>query len=264
MKKLLFSGMIALTAGAGFTGCSKSTDLYDEGAVQALKDQQVINLRNAYSDAFVQQYGNIASNQAWGFEKTKTTHGVTRTVVNDASNLKTYAMPTNAAALKNYNNFNKYGKAICQKFANAKSTDFMTVQDLLDKGVKLENYYLQHIYKSTANGNSSGKGKTGLEIDGDYYIGFDYTNVWNKKEYDFNGDFTEWIIRIAKAEPLSGIIPSAPIQARIFCEDMGSLGDFDFNDVVFDAIVQDNGDIDITVLANGATFDITDQDLTNN
>ena len=38
---------------------------------------------------------------------------------------------------------------------------------------------------------------------------------------------------------------------------MGTVGDFDFNDVVFDAVYQDNGDIKIKVLAAGGTLRIT-------
>jgi len=335
MKKLLILGMAVLTACAGFTGCSKSADVYDPGTKDKEKEQQVINLRNAYSNAFVQQFGNIASNQTWGFGKAKTSRSVSRGAVNDPSSLTGYAMPTNAAYVAEFNNFNKYVDAIYAKFKNADKSQFLTVQDLLDKGVNLENYYLQHVYKGKNKGNTGAqhkdfqylyaynyktgayeevldfeKGKNNkefynganvvvkgvtfmldmgtpdetkemmfawapkkgtdggvsdarfskyaiLEIEGDYYIGFDYTNVWNKKEYDFTGDFTGWIIRIAKAEPTTTPPPADPIQARIFCEDMGSIGDFDFNDVVFDAVAKTNGDIDITVLASGASYGIS-------
>lgn len=84
-----------------------------------------------------------------------------------------------------------------------------------------------------------------LKIEGDYYIGL---------EVGDNSDHADWIIRISKAE--SGVSP-AKTQARIFCEDMGDMGDFDFNDVVFDAVLEDNNDISITVLAFGATYDIS-------
>ena len=35
MKKYFISGVLAIAISAVFTGCSKSTDLYDEGAQQA-------------------------------------------------------------------------------------------------------------------------------------------------------------------------------------------------------------------------------------
>lgn len=44
---------------------------------------------------------------------------------------------------------------------------------------------------------------------------------------------------------------------RIFCEDLGSVGDFDFNDVVFDAEILEDGRAKITFLAAGGTLPIT-------
>ena len=46
-------------------------------------------------------------------------------------------------------------------------------------------------------------------------------------------------------------------QGRIICEDLGTIGDFDFNDVVFDAIIYTDGTTDITLLAAGGTLDLT-------
>ena len=42
----------------------------------------------------------------------------------------------------------------------------------------------------------------------------------------------------------------------IICEDLGTIGDFDFNDVVFYAKVWESGKTDIEILAAGGTLDI--------
>lgn len=43
-------------------------------------------------------------------------------------------------------------------------------------------------------------------------------------------------------------------EGRFLCEDMGEIGDFDFNDVVFDAKRYYNGNIKVTLLAGGGTL----------
>lgn len=118
---------------------------------------------------------------------------------------------------------------------------------------------LQWNFKKAENTFSSDY--TILKIEGDYYIGLNDNKAQpngssSSNEQGEGKNFCSWIIRIAKAEPTEELIPEK-VQARIFCEDMGTIGDFDFNDVVFDAEVLDNGDIKITVLAAGGTLKIT-------
>ncbi len=72
MKKYLFSSVLAIAISAVFTGCSKSTDLYDEGAVQQNQhEQEVAQLKKAYNDAFTKEFGSIAANNKWGFDRTR-------------------------------------------------------------------------------------------------------------------------------------------------------------------------------------------------
>lgn len=59
------TGVAALAFAATFTSCSKSDDLYNANA-------EVENQEKAYSDAFKAKYGDIASNQTWGFNKVRT------------------------------------------------------------------------------------------------------------------------------------------------------------------------------------------------
>lgn len=74
-------------------------------------------------------------------------------------------------------------------------------------------------------------------IHGMFFLGFDYEaykfegsldNV--KRDYYFN----DWIVKLTPA------IPTKPEPLRIMAEDLGSIGDFDFNDVVFDVYINYN------------------------
>ncbi|MBQ8990247.1 MAG: hypothetical protein IJ067_11205 [Prevotella sp.] len=48
---------------------------------------------------------------------------------------------------------------------------------------------------------------------------------------------------------------------RVFCEDLGSSADFDFNDVVFDVDIFGSGRIEIEVLARGGTLPVSVADV---
>ena len=84
------------------------------------------------------------------------------------------------------------------------------------------------------------------EIDGEYYLGLGYDN-------DNVTDYDAWIIKIVKAEGR----PNYKDRGRIMCEDLGEIGDFDFNDVVFDATIMNDESINIVILAAGGTLDIS-------
>ena len=71
-----------------------------------------------------------------------------------------------------------------------------------------------------------------------------------------NDIYTDWIIRLVDAQPSSDDDPVVE-SGRIFCEDLGGIGDFDFNDVVFDAKIYQSGKIDIEVFAAGGTLPIS-------
>lgn len=46
-------------------------------------------------------------------------------------------------------------------------------------------------------------------------------------------------------------------KGRVFCEDLGAIGDFDFNDVVFDAYIYESGKVEIEVWAAGGTLPLS-------
>ena len=64
---------------------------------------------------------------------------------------------------------------------------------------------------------------------------------------------TFWVIMVGEANK----IESEPYQGRVFCEDMGEIGDFDFNDLVFDAVFNVDKSISIEILAAGGTLPVT-------
>jgi len=68
-----------------------------------------------------------------------------------------------------------------------------------------------------------------------WYIGFDFmaTGQNPNQQYTPDGYYSDWIIRIKGLGENDNVVE----QGRIFCEDLGSIGDFDFNDVVFDAFI---------------------------
>ena len=110
-----------------------------------------------------------------------------------------------------------------------------------------------------------------VEYKGEYYVGFDYEahkDVNNPNEArDINRDwkFTDWIVRISPAEAKETPLTPATDRdgaKRIMCEDLGAIGDFDFNDVVFDVWIgyvaekATSGTV-ITIQCAGGTLPLT-------
>ena len=98
-----------------------------------------------------------------------------------------------------------------------------------------------------------------VQYKGEWYVGFDF-EAHKSTDTKNNGEamqvyrdwaFTDWIVRISPAYAKS------LDNGRVFCEDLGTIGDFDFNDVVFDARIFADGSIDIDVLAAGGRLPIS-------
>ena len=85
------------------------------------------------------------------------------------------------------------------------------------------------------------------EIGGNYYIGFDFygNGQYSNMQIDRDHIYNDWIIKICPATYKSA--------KRVIAEDLGQIGDFDFNDVVFDAYLEWNSAV-ITILAAGGTL----------
>lgn len=138
MKKFLSFGVFAIAITAVFSGCSKSTDLYDEAAVEKQQqEQKVAELKKAYNNAFTKAFGAIDPNNAWGFDKTR--GAFTR----EASNVETseyWIIPENL-----YNGTtNKEGVAandVANGFKNGVSQSY-TIDNF-----SFDNYFIQHVDK---------------------------------------------------------------------------------------------------------------------
>ena len=93
-------------------------------------------------------------------------------------------------------------------------------------------------------------------IDGNYYVGFDFSaegqnpNEQVQRDYIYN----DWIVKIV---PGTGVSDRVKEEGMIICEDLGNIGDFDFNDVVFYAKVWESGKVDLDIYAAGGTLDIS-------
>lgn len=140
MKTIFISSALALAIAAVFTSCSKSTDLYDADAAQKnQQEQKAAQLRKTYSDAFIKEFGPIASNNAWGFDQT-TGRSLTRQAVTSTSEI--WLIPDNLAN----GTVKKEGKA-----GNAVQTEFQTEYNKEKHGklaqtldIDFNNYFLQH------------------------------------------------------------------------------------------------------------------------
>lgn len=94
------------------------------------------------------------------------------------------------------------------------------------------------------------------EINGSYYVGIDYeaNGQWPNQKEARNFIYNDWIVKIC---PGKGISDKVKEEGMIICEDLGTIGDFDFNDVVFYAKVWESGKTDITLYAAGGTLDVS-------
>jgi len=121
---------------------------------------------------------------------------------------------------------------------------------------------LDFSFKTSQSGGQRIYGHWRMEkINGNYYVGFDHeawrqapanANEEDKRDYIYN----DWIIKIV---PGLGYSEEDKIKesGRIICEDLGGIGDFDFNDVVFDATIYESGKTIITLQAAGGTLPLT-------
>lgn len=93
------------------------------------------------------------------------------------------------------------------------------------------------------------------EIDGSYYVGIDYeaNGQWDNQKEARNYIYNDWIVKIV---PGKGTSDRVKEEGMIICEDLGTIGDFDFNDVVFYAKVWESGKTEIDILAAGGKIDV--------
>lgn len=239
-------GVVALSA------CSDADNLYDP-------DKAMERKLAMYEAAFAKEFGKIAPNQDWGFGSVETRAD------------KDFVMPAVTEEEK---------EAVMEWFEkNPAPADYAMTLPWSD-------FYVQNVYKTENKGqrlkkiywkseNDSGWDK-GLEsgkndnkkdevvtgMQGEVFFGCDDTgngkNVMtgNHVIVEINGSYyirfkvgdEEWILKLSPAQ--------YPGVQRVIAEDLGTTGDFDFNDVVFDVSSGNNRTI-ITVRAAGGTLPLT-------
>jgi hypothetical protein len=95
-------------------------------------------------------------------------------------------------------------------------------------------------------------------INGNYYVGFDFEAAGANGNEQVARDYVydDWIVKIV---PGTGVTPPDRVkeEGMIICEDLGNIGDFDFNDIVFYAKVWESGKTEITLLAAGGRLEAT-------
>lgn len=144
MNKHVILGVLGLAVTSVFTSCSKGSDLYDAGTVQQnQQEQKIAQLKQTYSDAFTKEFGTIASNNAWGFDRTTGSVAGTRTA--SVSETSVYwIIPEN---LWN-GTTNKEGSC-----ANDLANDFKTggTPSYTVDNFSFDNYFIQHVDKQKGN-----------------------------------------------------------------------------------------------------------------
>ena len=133
MKKYLITGVAAIAFVVAFTSCSKSTDLYNQAAVDEKNRQE-------YAFAFEKAFGKVGSNVDWGFSSKNTnTRTFTRSVGTYASYRGTIEptldppFPTDCAASKfepDLTNIPSY-----EEYLISKGTQWWHPEEINDGGV---------------------------------------------------------------------------------------------------------------------------------
>lgn len=288
--------MLTIVAGAAMTISSCSSNDAPEFDPNA-------ETKWNFQTEFVKQFGEIASNQNWGFKSV----GV-------------YTMPSSTRDLikKDMPAYQNYEPApdVTQAQIDQVKLAFQNIEDFVSEPINFDRFFVQQVYmsnrtykdgynqdvvgsekmnqlkvwKDDANGehaydfnrdagstvlfinsgthkfsysNSSHDGKDYFDyivkrVGGYYYVGFSFKANGQNPNQQVAGDnnYDDWIVRIVPAK-LKG--EEDKNTQRIIVEDLGSIGDFDYNDLVFDAYVynKDGGTwANITLRAAGGTLPI--------
>lgn len=257
-----------------------------------------------FQKEFVKQFGEIASNQNWGFNSVGvyTMPSSTRTVIKtDMPDYQKYEqapdvtqaqidevkvafqnIPDNFVSEQlNYTRFfvqQVFMSHRTYKDGNEQDVDGSSKMNKL--GVWKDDVTSEHANdfnvaagstvlfinsgtKKFSYSNSSDGGKDYFDyivkkVGGYYYVGFSFKANGQNPNEKVAGDnnYDDWIVRIVPAK-LKG--EEDKNTQRIIVEDLGSIGDFDYNDLVFDAYVYNKDGqtwANITLLAAGGTLPI--------
>lgn len=306
MKKLLLLGVVMMGV---LSSCVKDAA---SGPVDYQKAKE-----EAYNNAFVQTFGNIASNQTWGFSNgmrsadTKGNlwedNGYTKpSPITDEELAKVKAVFSQKGeetyeslvdwdcffVQQVYKGDSVYVAGNGNELTGADHMDWLVAYDPVGTDVTVylaENGYQASIVKNHDDhvndfNNSYSNDYDGCmlmvnsstqrfgfrssedsqmhytfrmeEIDGNYYVGLDFEATGQNPNQQVQRDlvYDDWIIKVV---PGKGQSRKVKQEGMIICEDLGTIGDFDFNDVVFYAKVWNDGVTEIWLLAAGGTLNLT-------
>ena len=288
--------MLTIVAGAAMTISSCSSNDAPEFDPNA-------ETKWNFQTEFVKQFGEIASNQNWGF-----------------NSVGVYTMPSSTRSVikTDMPDYQKYEPApdVTEAQINEVKDAFQNINNLDSEPINYTSFFVQQVYmsnrtykdgnnqdvvgsskmnhlkvwKDNENGehandfnvkagttvlfvnagtykfsysNSSDSGKDYFDyivkkVGGYYYVGFSFkANGQNPNEkVEGDNNYDDWIVRIVPAKMLGDEEKNTQ---RIIVEDLGSIGDFDYNDLVFDAYVYNqNGQTwaKIKLLAAGGTLPV--------
>ena len=258
-----------------------------------------------FQTEFVKQFGEIASNQNWGFKSVGvyTMPSSTRTVYKtDMPECYQYYEPAPEVKQAQIDEVEKAFQNIPENFVSEQlnCTRFYVQQvfmshrkykagddSYVDGSSKMNQFrvwkddvtsehasdfnvqagttvlFVNAGTKKFSYSNSSDSGKNYFDykvkkVGGYYYVGFSFKATGQNPNQQVAGDnnYDDWIVRIVPAK-MKG--EEDKNTQRIIVEDLGSIGDFDYNDLVFDAYVynKDGGTwANITLLAAGGTLPV--------
>ena len=288
--------MLTIVAGAAMTISSCSSNDAPEFDPNA-------ETKWNFQTEFVKQFGEIASNQNWGF-----------------NSVGVYTMPSSTRSVikTDMPDYQKYEPApdVTEAQINEVKDAFQNINNLDSEPINYTSFFVQQVYmsnrtykdgnnqdvvgsskmnhlkvwKDNENGehandfnvkagttvlfvnagtykfsysNSSDSGKDYFDyivkkVGGYYYVGFSFkANGQNPNEkVEGDNNYDDWIVRIVPAK-MKG--EEDKNTQRIIVEDLGSIGDFDYNDLVFDAYVYNKDGqtwANIKLLAAGGTLPI--------
>ena len=296
MKKIIFTLIFVVMVGLGFMSCNKDIETYTpqqakemqyaaafEQTFGTISPSQTWGFSNPTSGARAITRSAYPNSNEWAAQGYKVPGAITADEIQKVKAVFDVAGKASYDALVDWNCF-----FVQHVYGNHSNMDYLCSYD--PEGheeiiyVEEHNYqpwsitsYDDHIFNFNATSGSiqlmvnSSTQRFGFhssqdsqmhywfrmeEIDGNYYVGIDYeaTGKWDNQKETRDYIYNDWVVKIV---PGKGISDKVKEEGMIICEDLGNIGDFDFNDVVFYAKVWESGKTDIQLLAAGGTLDIS-------
>ncbi len=258
IRKVFFKTMVgAIIIGAAIASCVEVKDLYDPEYAAKLAE---------YRAKWVEQFGEIDPNEDWGFGSDEETAGEsTRVVTREAlkethdweergitppaditeeeiNKVNAYLADTENVEPIPHLNFSdfwmqqvssseystNFNQLHVVNFAKTEDVEVFDANNGETKSVYMQNAGTTGFYFiSSFSGGGKIEDYIIVNIDGAYYLCFEYYDK-NPSGEEIGGDgiYNDWVIKLSPSNYSS--------TKRIICEDLGTIGDFDFNDIVFD------------------------------